>query len=172
MSIKGLKVGEVSLEKYNPMWKEEFLKEKENLEKIMGKIALSIEHVGSTAIEGLSAKPIIDIAVGVEKLSDFEKVRHKFLNHAQYSIKNPSSPGEVLVRKVPEENRTHFIHVMEINSERYIDTLKFRDYIINNKEALFQYEKLKQELAKKYPSEREKYTSSKNYFITDILNKK
>ena len=73
----GLKVGVVKLEEYNPKWKDMYLEEKENLKGMFGNVALAIEHIGSTSVEGLSAKPIIDIAIGVKSLSDFDKVKVK-----------------------------------------------------------------------------------------------
>ena len=167
----GLKVGTVQLDEYNPMWKEEFQAEKQNLEKLFGSIALTIEHVGSTAVEGLSAKPIIDISVGVKSLNDFEEIRELFLNNAEYSIKEDSPSDEVLVRKGSEENRTHFIHVMEIESPRYKNTLAFRDYLRNNPEELKAYDELKRDLAEKYSDNRQMYTSSKNDFIAGTLKK-
>ncbi|MDD4187718.1 MAG: GrpB family protein [Bacilli bacterium] len=166
----GLKVGEVSLESYNPAWKDDFLKEKENLVKLMNGTALTIEHIGSTAIPGLSAKPIIDISVGVNKLTDFNKVKEKFLNFP-YSIKEDSPIDEILIRKGSVNNRTHFIHVMEIDSPRYKNTLLFRDYLNSNKDELLKYENLKKELAEKYHDNRIMYTSSKNDYISDILRK-
>ena len=80
----GLKMGTVRLEKYNSDWKEEFENEKNNLKEIFQKIAIDIQHIGSTSIENISAKPIIDIAVGVKKLSDFEKVKNCFINNKEY----------------------------------------------------------------------------------------
>jgi len=167
----GLKVGTVSLENYNSQWKEEFSKEKENLIIMFGDIALSVEHVGSTSIEGLSAKPIIDISIGIKNLNDFEKVKTKFTENAEYSVKEDSLSNEVLIRKGPEDNRTHFIHVMEIESPRYRNTIEFRDYLRSNPSELKKYEDLKYELAEKYPNDRKMYTSSKNDFIVSILEK-
>ena len=131
----GLKVGTVKVEKYNPIWKEMFNEEKVTLEKILREVAIEIEHIGSTSVEGLSSKPIIDIAVAVKKLSDFEKVKSSF-EKEPYSIKQDSVSDEILIRKGSEENRTHFIHVMEIDSKRYQDTIIFRNYLRNDKEVL------------------------------------
>lgn len=164
-------MGEVRLEPYNPLWKEKFVIEKENLLKMMGGIVITIEHIGSTSIEGLSAKPIIDIAVAVNRLTDFEKVKQEFLNNSEYSIKEDSPSDEILVRKGPEESRTHFIHIMELESSRYKNTILFRDYLIAHSKERLEYEELKTELAGKYSDNRVMYTSLKNDFITDILNK-
>lgn len=166
----GLKVGEVKLEKYNPEWINKFYEEKENLQKMFGNLALTIEHVGSTSIPKLSAKPIIDIAVGVKSLKDFEIVKSLFLKFP-YSVKEDSTDGEILVRKGPEDNRTHFIHVMEIDSERYKETIIFRNYLRTHKDALKDYENLKKDLAIKYKDNRKMYTESKRDFIREMIER-
>ena len=164
----GLKVGTVKLEKYNPKWKDMYLEEEKKLKEMFGDLALAIEHIGSTSIEGLSAKPIIDIAVGVRHLSDFDKVKEKFMVEP-YSVKEDSTEGEILVRKGNEDNRTHFIHVMEPGSKRYIESILFSDYLRKNIWALEKYEELKKDLAVKYADDRKKYTASKNEFINEII---
>ena len=166
----GLKVGTVRIEKYNSNWENEFLKEKEILSKIFGDLAIEIEHIGSTSVKGLSAKPIIDIAVALYKLDDFEKVKEKFQKEP-YSVKEDSDEDEILIRKGAEDNRTHFIHVMEINSKRYKDTIIFRNYLRKHEEAMQEYESLKKELARKYSNNRKMYTSSKNEYIDNIIKK-
>lgn len=165
----GLKVGTVKLEPYNLNWKEMFHQERVLLEKIFKNIAIRIEHVGSTSIEGLSAKPIIDIAVAVKKLNDFEIVRNYF-EEEPYSIKTDSVCDEILIRKGSEDNRTHFIHVMEIDSKRYKNTILFRDYLTNHIQVLKEYENLKKNLVEKYPNDRKMYTDSKNEFIQKVIN--
>ena len=167
----GLRMGEVRLEKSNKEWKGSFEIEKENLEKIFKGIALKIEHVGSTSIEGISAKPIIDIAVAVKKLNDFEKVRDEFYNIKDYSIKEDSPSDEILVRKGNPEEITHFIHIMEYNSERYKNQILFRDYLRTHEAEMVEYEELKIKLAKKYKNDRKKYTANKNDFIQKVLKK-
>ena len=83
----GLIKGEVKLEQYDVKWQADFLAEKAELEKIFGDVALEIEHIGSTSVRGLSAKPIIDIAVAVNALGEFAAIRPKFEELKQYSIK-------------------------------------------------------------------------------------
>lgn len=175
----GLKKGFVKVEKYNPQWQEEFSKEKENLEKIFGDVAKSIEHVGSTSVVGLSAKPIIDIAIGVDDLGDINRVKEKILKFSHYSIKEDNADGEILMRRgVPiksGENKpdyvTHFIHVMEIDGRKYKETLAYRDYLRSNHKALKEYDNLKQNLAVKYKNDRKAYTKAKDKFIKSVLGK-
>ena len=167
----GLIKGEVKLEQYDIKWQADFLAEKTELEKIFGEVALEIEHIGSTSVRGLSAKPIIDIAVAVNSLRDFATVRPKFDELKQYSIKEDSTPGEILVRKHGEnpDEVTHFIHVMEKEGPRYQDAILFRDTLRDNMRLRLEYEDLKQELARKFPHDRKSYTESKDYFIKSIL---
>lgn len=166
----GLKVGEVKLEKWNPEWRHDFEIEKQNLLSIFGSLALDIQHIGSTSVDQLDAKPIIDIAVGLKNLSDFEKVRQIFLRLPEYSVKTDNEPGEILIRKGPEDNRTHFIHVMQYNSQRMNDSLKFRNILRHDPQIRDEYCKLKHQLADKYPSDRKAYTANKAGFIEQILN--
>ena len=167
----GLKYGTVCLEKYNSNWKIEFEREKEILRGIFGDYAICIEHVGSTSIPGLSAKPIIDIAVGVNDLRDVLFVEKLFSTHSNYLVKKDSVEGEILVVKsLDDDYTTHLIHVMELDGNRYDDTILFRNYLIQNKYILNKYENLKIELAAKCVNNLKMYTSSKNEFISEILN--
>ncbi len=165
----GLKVGEVKLEKWTPKWRRDFEMEKQNLLDFFGPLALDIQHIGSTSVEYLDAKPIIDIAVELENLADFEKVREIFAQLPQYSVKLDSEPGEILIRKGPESNRTHFIHVMESESQRMKDSLKFRDILRCNPRIRNEYYELKYSLANKYPNDRKSYTAHKSAFIKQVL---
>jgi len=175
----GLKKGFVKVEKYNSVWQEEFSKEKENLKKIFGKVAKSIEHVGSTAVIGLSAKPIIDIAVGVDRLGDIDKVKEKILKFSHYTIKEENADGEILMRRgtpvKPGKNKpdyiTHFIHIMEIDGQKYKETIAYRDYLRANIKVLKEYDNLKQKLAIEYENDRKAYSKAKDKFIKDVLNK-
>jgi len=167
----GLKKGTVIIEEYNLNWKNQFEEEKKNLEEIFKDIAITIEHIGSTSIEELSAKPIIDIAIGVSKLENFEKVRNKIITNKNYSIREENPEGEILVRKGTDDYTSYLIHVMEYESDRYKNTIIFRDYLRKNKEDKIKYENLKKELGIKYKDNREMYTASKNDFIQGILKK-
>ena len=173
----GLAKGFVKIERYNPQWQEEFNKEKENLEKIFGEVAKSIEHVGSTSVVGLSSKPIIDIAIGVDALGDINKVKEKILKFSHYTLKADNTDGEILMRRgVPvragedkPDYITHFIHILEINGRKYRETIAFRDYLRTNDEATKEYEKLKQALAIEYKNDRKAYSKAKDEFIKSIL---
>ena len=165
----GLKNGNVILENDYLNWCKMFNAEKQILEDMFGNIATEIEHIGSTSIKGLSAKPIIDIAVRVNDFNDIEKIKDEL--ELIYTIKNNEESGEILLIK-EKDNITYFlIHIRIIDSQRYRDVISFRDYLRNNYEDLRRYEKLKIELAEKYKDDRKMYTQSKKEFIEEILEK-
>lgn len=165
----GLKVGTVKLEEYNEEWKTMFNEEKINLMKTFGDKAIAIEHIGSTSVPGLSAKPIIDITVVIKDFKEFDSLQ-EFFNKEPYSIKEDSPKDEILVRKrIGLDTTTHLIHVMEENSKRCTDTILFRNYLLKHPEIVKKYEDLKKKLAEKYADNRKMYTASKNDFIQEVL---
>ena len=158
----GLINGKVYLENNYLLWKEMFNKEKELLKDIFPNA--TIEHVGSTAVEGLLAKPIVDIAIGLNNLN-IDNVINK-LN--DYKIKY--NDDEILLIK-EENNETYYlIHILNINSDRYKNMIKFRDILINNPNIKDEYEKLKIKLKEKYSNNRILYTKSKEDFIKRCLD--
>lgn len=167
----GLKRTDVVLSEPTNEWKEEFEKQKKVLEGIFKEDLIDIQHVGSTAIPGLKAKPIVDIAVAVNKLEDVLKYVDA-LNEVGYEFRgNAGVEGRYFFAKGDAENRTHYLHTEPINSSNWETHIFFRDYLIEHPELIKEYENLKVELALKYPEERSKYTAGKNDFITGVLEK-
>ncbi len=165
----GVKKGYVVLENYNNNWKIQFDQEKEQLKNIFKNHAKTIEHIGSTAITGIKAKPIIDIAIGVKDLKELNEIKEDIKK--QYRVKELLENDEILLIGGTEENTTIFVHVMNINEKRYQESILFRDYLNNHEKERIEYQKLKEELAIKYKDDRPTYTKSKNDFIKNILNK-
>lgn len=163
----GLINKQVYLENNYKIWKKMFSKEKEKLIKIFTEDNFEIEHVGSTAIENLSAKPIVDIAIGVSSFDNFKKYLNKLSK--LYIIKENYDNDEILLIK-EKGNETYFlIHVIPINCVRYKNMIAFRDILRANSNILKKYEMLKINLANKYYNNRQMYTKSKNDFINEIL---
>ena len=165
----GLKNGTVTLESNFTLWKKMFEDEKNTLIKIFTNPTISIEHVGSTAIKGLHAKPIVDIVVGINNFSDLDIYIEKL--NKLYEIKNNKENNEILLIKEKDNETFFLIHILEKNSKRYKDMLKFRDILINNPNILKKYEDLKMNLAKIYSNDRKAYTKSKNDYIQYVLKK-
>lgn len=164
----GLDKNKVRLEPHNPEWAKMYETEARELKRIFDSLAIDINHVGSTSIPNICAKPIIDIQVSLKRLEDFEQVRHIF-EQSPYSVKPDPVPDEQLVRKGEETNRLFLIHIVEKGSDRYIDTLLFRDYLLSHPKVAKKYEALKIELATKYANDRPSYTTAKSDFIQDVI---
>jgi len=171
----GLKRGTVKLVPHNPKWAEIFEKGKQLLKNTFGDTIIAIEHVGSTAIPGIPAKPIIDINVGVESLEVARGMKEKF-ESLGYEYR-PFVPGHTpedlkwqeLYVKGPEAKRTHHVHVTVYGSDYWNNDLLFRNYLRKNSKRAKQYAELKEELAKKYADDRGTYTKRKEQFINETV---
>lgn len=165
----GLNKDIVELVPHDENWAVEFEKEKKRLKKVLGKSALDIQHVGSTAIPGLRAKPILDIAVAVENAAKLHELIG-VLSAAGYDVKDSINElGEILARKGTPDNRTHYIHVEVLNSLFWNNHILFRDYLLDHPEYIKKYEDLKREMFERYKDERKLYTAAKNDFIEEVL---
>ena len=167
MSILGLEKGTVRLAPHDERWHQLFEEEQERLRRALGVYAPAIEHVGSTAVCGLYAKPIIDLAVGVRELADVAKcvVPLEVLGYVYRG--EQGIPGRHFFGR--GEPRTHNLHLVELNGERWRSQLLFRDYLRQHREVSEKYEQLKQELAEQYGQHRAAYTDGKAAFIEAVL---
>ena len=171
----GLKRGTVKLVPHNSKWAELFEEEKQILKKTFGDTILAIEHIGSTAVPGIPAKPIIDINVGVESLDVAQSMKEKF-EKLGYEHR-PFVPGKTkddlkwqeLYVKGPEARRTHYVHVTVLGNNHWENDLLFRDYLRKNPERAKQYAELKEQLAQNYADDRGTYTKNKGQFINATL---
>lgn len=167
----GLHKSSVAVYPYDKSWPEEFEKEKKILKTILKDFDVEIEHVGSTSIPGLSAKPIIDIAIGAKDEQTLFKLE-SVMAEAGYDILNDyETKGEILARKGPPELRTHYIHMQLIGSEYWNEFMYFKRYLLDHPEEIKRYEQLKKDLSSKYANERKIYTAGKNEYISSILEK-
>ena len=167
MKMLGLKRGIVRLVPHTERWHDLFTEEEDRLRVAISEYALSVEHVGSTAICGLPAKPIIDIAVAVREIADAEKCVMP-LERIGYEYRGEQGiAGRHFFGK--GEPRTHHLHMVEMSSDFWRSHLLFRDYLRQHREVRENYEKLKQWLAQKYEEDREAYTEGKAAFIEEVL---
>ena len=167
----GLKRGTVKLVKYNPKWEQGFRREAKKIKKVFDKNVFDIQHVGSTAIPGILAKPIIDMVLIVPSL---QKAKHyvKKLQAIDYELaKNDARKERLFFTKGSEQKRTYYLHVGEIGSDYAEDMILFRDYLRSHKDTAREYSKLKKQLGEKYQSTREIYTVKKEKLIKEIIKK-
>ncbi|MBO4863207.1 MAG: GrpB family protein [Eubacterium sp.] len=169
MSI-GLQRGTVAVEKHNSEWEEAAKRTIEKLDALLQGVAVDIQHVGSTAIRGICAKPIIDIVVGV---SDFDEILNlsDILEENGFIYRGQDQPDQHLYVCGDEEIRTHHIHVVIYDSEAWNNYLNMRDYLNSHEEDAKAYSELKEKLAEQYAEDRIIYTEKKSDFIKDILIK-
>jgi GrpB-like predicted nucleotidyltransferase (UPF0157 family)/predicted kinase len=157
----------VDLVPYNTAWPAQFQAEKENIQSALGGLAVEIQHIGSTAIPGLEAKPVIDILVTVPKLSDAVACIAPLHELGYTFIDYPQNTDRRFFRKgLP---RTHHLHIVEQGSASMHDHLDFRDALLSDPALRSEYQQLKVELAAKYKNDRAKYSDSKTEFVQRVL---
>ncbi len=165
----GLEKGTVKLEPHAEAWHRLFAEEEARLREAVGEYVVAFEHVGSTAVCGLSAKPIIDIAAAVRGAADAGRCVGPLEGIGyEYRGENGIAGRFYFVRGEP---RTHHLHVVELGGEFWESHLAFRDYLRTHREAADEYDRLKRGLASKYPGDRGAYTEGKAAFIEGVLKK-
>lgn len=160
----------VELHKYNPDWPIVFESERALLTLILGRNALRIDHMGSTAIPGLTAKPIIDVIVLVTSL-DEAVAAVPALEAIGYSFwaDNPDKTKLFLVRGLPPApRRTHHLHI-HADADEVERHLIFRDYLRAHSDVRDSYAALKTDLAARFRNDREAYTNHKTAFINEVV---
>jgi GrpB-like predicted nucleotidyltransferase (UPF0157 family)/ribosomal protein S18 acetylase RimI-like enzyme len=160
----------IRLAPYDPSWPAKFSEERSALEEAIGPWVLGgIHHVGSTAVPGLAAKPIVDILVGVENL---EASRACFDPLAKLGyLYAPYERTEMHWFCKPHPNRrTHHLHLVPSGSRRFRDELAFRDRLRESAETAEEYATLKHELAERFAEDREAYTDAKADLIRRVLD--
>ncbi len=161
----------VTIYDYNPECKEKFSDEKEKIISLLVKQVIGIEHIGSTSIKGLAAKPIIDILIGVEDIEDVERFVNP-LKTVEYEYVPKLEWGDRrFFRKGTWGKGTVHIHICEINSKEWKEKLLFRDYLRMHPETAQDYEYLKKSLAASYKNDRHTYTNKKEPFIQHVIEK-
>ena len=156
---------------YNPRWPALYEEEKSRILGLIGDKVVAIEHVGSTAVPGLGAKPIIDITIAVHRLADAEECIELLLTIG-YEYKPPDRvgiPERRFFDKGPPGASTYHIHMVELTSDFWERHLLFRDFLRAHPEVAEQYYELKKGLAAKYGEDREGYTEGKTSFIEGVV---
>ncbi len=164
----------VEIVEYDPRWAVLYREEKTRILATIGHLGVVVEHIGSTAVVGVCAKPIIDILVGVSCLSDaqlcmqpLESLGYKYQPEHEVTLPERRFFGK---GEPPREQHYH-LHMVEKGGEFWRRHLVFRDYLRSHPETSRQYCELKKKLASEYGSDREGYTEAKTSFIESIVAK-
>lgn len=163
----GLPKGIVKLEPHSKFWRQSFAAEAARIREAVGEYILAIEHVGSTSIGGIAAKPIIDMAVALKNLADGEKCIAPLENVGYEYRGEHGIAGRFYF--VKGEPRTHHLHMVAAGSDCWRSHLLFRDYLRASQAAAKEYERLKIDLAEKFPGDRDAYLKGKRVFIENVL---
>ena len=159
----------IIIKPYNPKWKEYYLQERDLLYHLFS-IELSIEHIGSTAVIGLSAKPTIDILLEKPAILTDAEIIEIFTKNGYIHMKEQTNHLMFVKGYTPTglEAISYHVHMAPLNETWLWDRIFFRDYLNQKKQYRYEYEELKIALAKQYKHDREAYTSMKTDFIKKI----
>lgn len=157
---------------YDKLWNEAFHKIKNEIESKIGDLIIAIEHVGRTAVEGMSAKPCIDLDVVIKDYSVFEEIvlrLHKigYIHEGDLGIKNREDFKYVSKSHL----MLHHLYVCPIYSEELHRHITFRNYLRNHKEEIKKYSLVKEEAAKLFPDDIDQYIEYKSSCIEEIYMK-
>jgi GrpB-like predicted nucleotidyltransferase (UPF0157 family) len=163
----GLEPGVVRLVEYDARWPALFAAERQRIREQCGTLALSLEHVGSTAIPGMVGKPILDMAAGRPPgtwIQDYVAA----LEQAGYEHRGERgvTGRELFCRGQP---RAYHLHLVEEGGPLWHDYLVFRDYLRTHAEAARRYADLKRVLAARFSRDREAYVKAKSSHVQEIL---
>lgn len=164
-------VKNIFVESYQPKWKDDFKKIAIEVEEVLTGLILRIEHVGSTSVNGLAAKPIIDMDIVIKDYTAFEEVIERlhsigYIYEGDLGIKDRRAfmyEGKTHLQK-------HHIYVCPEYSNELHRHIAFRDYLRLHPKAVQEYGEIKMEAAKLYPHDIEKYLKYKGVFISQIYS--
>ena len=165
--MTGLKRGTVSLSPHDPAWAEQARETIDVLREVFGSAAVDIQHIGSTAIEGIQAKPIIDIAVGVRSMEGLplDALRARGFQERH----NRFSSNLLYVLETPDSIRTHQVHILVYDSLQWHNYVDLRDYMNAFPEKAREYERLKLRLVKECNNVQTVYTDGKHDYMEVTL---
>lgn len=181
----------ITFEKYTPLWKQAFEHIEKELVNAIGFLSPQIEHIGSTSINGLSAKPIIDIMIGLNSAADLDLcppllMDNDYVYYENYNLDMPYrkffvklkdspqslslpvhiKPGTIIPEKLHNHSlRLAHIHILPLNSTHWIRHIAFRDYLLTHPEVKTEYQQLKEKLSLLEWKDGNEYNDAKDSFI-------
>ena len=162
-------VKRVIVESYNSEWKKDFEDIRSELMAVLEGKVISVEHVGSTSVEGLSAKPVIDIDVVIEDEDAFPEVKAAMESIGYTHEGDLGIKGRESFKYTGKEHlRKHHLYVCTKDADELKRHISFRDYLRTHPEAVREYGRIKEEGAKLYPLDIDSYIEHKAPFIEGI----
>jgi GrpB-like predicted nucleotidyltransferase (UPF0157 family) len=164
---------------YDPAWTQLFADERARILEAAGEWIIAVEHIGSTSIPGIAAKPIIDIAAGLSDLAESYKTITPLTEIGYRCLGEYGIPERIYFRKPADSvgpgqggrgpERTHQIHMFATSHAEWVRHLAFRDYLRSHPDAVRDYEALKKRLAVEHAADIEAYAEAKSEFVEGII---
>lgn len=162
----------IEIVEHDPAWAAAFERERAGLASAAGDLAVAIEHVGSTSVPGLAAKPKLDIAMGLRSMADVAALAGPLGAIAYENAPvDENAPDWVVFTKREGGPGTVNLHLVEHGGTRWADYLAFRDYLRGHPEAARAYGALKRELAAEFGRDRMGYPEAKDDFVREVLER-
>jgi GrpB-like predicted nucleotidyltransferase (UPF0157 family) len=156
---------------YDPSWPALYEQDRRLILEAVGDRAFGVEHIGSTAVSGLPAKPVIDIMLGLRTLDDapacmpgLESIGYRYLPAYEQVV-----PERRFFRKPTDGEPSHHLHVVEVTSWFWERTILFRDHLRRHPDVAQDYVRLKRALAERFGSDRHSYSDAKTHFIVGVV---
>jgi len=164
---------EMNVVPYDPNWPALYRQEKALLEGVLGNLILDIQHFGSTAIPGMSAKPTIDVMVQVQDIEAVDAYTDAMIQTGYFAKGENGIPGRRAFTRLKDDGENHFshVHIYEPSNPHVTDELMFRDFLRVNGESFQQYEKMKLAASAHYRFSPKEYTDAKTECIMVIMAK-
>jgi GrpB-like predicted nucleotidyltransferase (UPF0157 family) len=167
----GLTRGEVSLAEHDDGWGAEFTLERRRIGAALGALGCEIEHVGSTAVPGIPAKPILDIAVGCPSQTNPQLVRDALEALGYVYCEDLGESGGHLFARGVARVRTHHLHVVPLRGDQWQSYLSLREFLRADGHARELYAAAKRALAVRFKDDRKSYTEGKASTVQQLLAK-
>lgn len=160
----------IIIEDYDPRWPQQFEQIRSRIAPSLAPLAAAIEHVGSTAVPGLAAKPIIDIDVLLRPAAEVSEAIARLATLGYEHRGDLGVPGREAFR-APGNDFPHHLYVHPPESGEYVRHITFRDHLRAHPEDAHAYECLKRALAQQYRDDREAYNQGKTEFVENVLHR-
>ena len=168
--MTGLKRGTVMLAPHQEEWTQNAERTIQVLNRLLEPVAVDIQHIGSTAIPSIHAKPIIDLVVGVRNLDDIAPYVELLKQH-DFVFRGEDVAGQLLfvMGDSEKDTRTHHIHVVRWNGAEWNNYINFRDYLNRFPDKAIEYDVCKKKLVAQFADDRGSYTTGKQKLIGRLL---
>jgi GrpB-like predicted nucleotidyltransferase (UPF0157 family) len=158
----------VRIADYDPAWPELAREELRRVERALGEVAVRLEHVGSTAVPALAAKPVLDLQLSVVAIEPRQRYVEPLERLGYLFVPAPESPDHHFFAKPAERPRTYHLHVCAAGSDHELRHLAVRDFLRTHDDEAARYASLKRQLAARHPQDRLSYIEGKEQYVAAL----